>query len=139
MTNDIGTWSHMAPEVMRGENVNELADVYSFSIMLWEFTFGRPPFYGMEGAQIVYMVGLKKERPELIDRLPSRLVDLVESCWADDPDDRLDSTRIIGHLDSCKEDEEFLRAFDDFLRSRDVWEKEIEEFIADRNSNLSFK
>ena len=129
----------MAPEVMRGENVNELADVYSFSIMMWEYTFGRPPFYGMEGAQIVYMVGLKKERPELIEKVPDKLEELIDSCWSDDPEDRIDSTQLIGFLDASKNDKPFLSDFESFLADRESWEKDIEEFISDRNSNLSFK
>ena len=36
MTGQCGTYQWMAPEVVRGHNYTEKADVYSFGINLWE-------------------------------------------------------------------------------------------------------
>ena len=36
MTNKIGTFQWMAPEVIQGNSYDELADVYSYGIILWE-------------------------------------------------------------------------------------------------------
>ncbi|EQC24974.1 serine/threonine protein kinase [Saprolegnia diclina VS20] len=44
MTNGIGTYQWMAPEVISGTNYGALADVYSFGIMLSEFATHQVPY-----------------------------------------------------------------------------------------------
>src|SRR5690242_17117495 len=44
-------WS--APEVMRGESYTELADVYSFGIVLWEVLTRRPPYEGIDASVLI--------------------------------------------------------------------------------------
>jgi serine/threonine protein kinase len=39
-----GTHSYMAPEQIRGQQVDARADIYSFGCMLHEFFYGKPPF-----------------------------------------------------------------------------------------------
>ncbi|GBC04820.1 hypothetical protein RclHR1_00590006 [Rhizophagus clarus] len=44
--NDIfGVIPFMAPEILRGNPYTPASDIYSFSMIMWEFTSGVPPFY----------------------------------------------------------------------------------------------
>ncbi len=36
MTSKIGTYQWMAPEVLTGQQYSEKADIFSYSIILWE-------------------------------------------------------------------------------------------------------
>lgn len=44
MTGKIGTYQWMAPEVISSQNYTEKADVFSFSIILWEIASREPPY-----------------------------------------------------------------------------------------------
>src|SRR5690606_33989896 len=41
-----GTQSYMSPEQIRGDNIDERADLYSFGCTLHELVCGKPPFTG---------------------------------------------------------------------------------------------
>ena len=42
--NIYGVIPFMAPEILRGKPYTTASDIYSFSIIMWEFTSGMPPF-----------------------------------------------------------------------------------------------
>ena len=43
--NIYGVLPFMAPEVLRGNPYTQASDIYSFSMIMWEFISGVPPFY----------------------------------------------------------------------------------------------
>jgi len=46
MGNAMGSPTYMAPEQIGGDNVTEQADIWGFSVMLYEMICGEPPFVG---------------------------------------------------------------------------------------------
>lgn len=82
-----------APEIMKGEEYSEKADVYSLGILFSEIASRIIPFsdldvyrskffYAMEDAII------KGLRPTIPDSTPSTFATIIQSCWAPDPEQR---------------------------------------------------
>ena len=100
-----GTWLYMAPEVWASKRYDSSADMYSFSITMWEMWYGKFAFYkcheltprdleekikGKKGLRPTYVVSCRKP-PEIWERVMS-------SCWAEDPYMRPDSANCHKHL-----------------------------------------
>ena len=87
-----GTVSYMAPEQVRGENVDGRADLWALGIVLYEMLTGRKPFRGDEEVAIAHAI-LHNE-PELLsphrDRLSVALEELVRRLVQKDPARRHD-------------------------------------------------
>ena len=48
-----GTRSYMSPEQIRGQRLDERADIYSFGCMLFEIVGGKPPFTGSSTQELL--------------------------------------------------------------------------------------
>uniref|UniRef100_A0A8C4RYX9 non-specific serine/threonine protein kinase n=1 Tax=Erpetoichthys calabaricus TaxID=27687 RepID=A0A8C4RYX9_ERPCA len=59
-----GTYTHKAPELLRGEAVTPKADVYSFGITLWQMLTREPPYAG-DRQHVLYAVVAYHLRPDL--------------------------------------------------------------------------
>jgi len=89
----LGTWQWLPPEVIEHGEFTELADVYSFGVIMWELISRQYPFQKEADAQHSDIVGLKKAivkhdlRPSLdfLDDLPFKVpndyLDLMKQCW----------------------------------------------------------
>ncbi|CAM9168478.1 unnamed protein product [Discosporangium mesarthrocarpum] len=98
MTGETGSKRFMAPEVCKGIVYNEKADVYSFSIVLWEMCALTKPFAHM-GADEHYREVIEKGKRPLLDKSwPEGLNRLLESCWHDDPNRRPDARAVAARL-----------------------------------------
>ncbi|MBY0527719.1 MAG: serine/threonine protein kinase [Gemmataceae bacterium] len=60
-----GTRSYMSPEQIRGEDLDERADVYSFGATLYEIVTGRPPFRGASSLDLLNKHLYEKVLPPL--------------------------------------------------------------------------
>uniref|UniRef100_A0AAV1UKM6 Protein kinase domain-containing protein n=1 Tax=Peronospora matthiolae TaxID=2874970 RepID=A0AAV1UKM6_9STRA len=125
MTAEIGTVSWIAPEVLRGEQYSEKADVYSVGIILTELdTCRRPYSHGVPGAshrgadgnyktsntQIAVLVSAGSLRPEVHPDCPRSVRRLVDKCLAYDPEDRPSALQIHFELRNLELEEEKLLA-----------------------------
>ncbi|EAY07179.1 TKL family protein kinase [Trichomonas vaginalis G3] len=86
-TGYVGTAQWMAPEVLRSSPFyDEKVDVYSFGVLLWEMLTLHEPYSGMKQEQIVMGViesGLRPLIPQNFSH--SKLVQLIERCWSEQP------------------------------------------------------
>jgi Ca2+-binding EF-hand superfamily protein len=94
----VGSVNTMAPEVMEGKTYTRAADVYSFAMVAYEMFTGCVPFEGMRAIQLMFMV-TEGARPEINEALfPPTLGELLEQCWAPDPESRPDFDSIMTRL-----------------------------------------
>ncbi|EXX71930.1 uncharacterized protein OCT59_014875 [Rhizophagus irregularis] len=80
-----GVIPFMAPEVLRGKSYTPASDIYSFSMIMWEFTSGVPPFNNRAHDIQLSLTICKGERPEIIENTPQCYIDLMNKCWNEDP------------------------------------------------------
>ena len=82
------TLMYKAPELFDGEFC-AASEVYAFAITVWEALTGQIPWEGALEAQIMMAVCLKKERPPLAAAAAAtRLGQLAQRCWVQDPSSR---------------------------------------------------
>jgi serine/threonine protein kinase len=93
--NIYGVISFMAPEVLRGKSKTPASDIYSFSMIMWEFTSGIPPFNNRAHDIQLSLSICKGERPEIIENTPHCYVDLMKKCWNEDPLERPSSKEVL--------------------------------------------
>ena len=76
----------LQPEVLENGFYSELADVYSFALIMWE-VWTQKPFYAdiKFNAGIEYKVIHDRMRPVVPDDCPKLYRDLMEQCWQHDP------------------------------------------------------
>ena len=86
----IGTAAYMAPEQIRGEEVDTRADLFSFGILVYEMATGKRPFPGQSAADITSAI-LRDSAPSLTEvrtDLPADLSRIVERCLEKSPRER---------------------------------------------------
>ncbi|MGH3135788.1 MAG: protein kinase domain-containing protein, partial [Gaiellaceae bacterium] len=86
----LGTLDYVAPEQIRGGEVDGRADVYSLGCLLFECLTGEVPF-GRPSEVATLYAHLEDEAPRPSDRrpnLPAELDDVLGRAMAKDPDDR---------------------------------------------------
>lgn len=101
MTGKIGTSHWMAPEVLTSSKYSIKADVYSFSIVMYEVITREVPYKGKKQEEIRTQVTMNSLRPDLKQIPPScppKLVTLMTLCWKDDPEKRPSFSTILDLL-----------------------------------------
>ena len=89
-----GVVPFMAPEVLRGKPYIPASDIYSFSMIMWEFTSGITPFNNRAHDFQLSLSICKGERPEIIEKTPQCYTDLMKKCWNEDPSKRPSSLEV---------------------------------------------
>ncbi|KAK9805196.1 hypothetical protein WJX72_005376 [[Myrmecia] bisecta] len=99
MTGGLGTYAWMAPEALTNQRYSEKADVYSFSIVLWECMSRQVPFAGLHGVQAALAVVERGMRPEVPSHTPAIWAQLMRDCWAPSPEHRPSFEEIVHRLE----------------------------------------
>ncbi|CAJ1958396.1 unnamed protein product [Sphenostylis stenocarpa] len=94
-----GTYRWMAPEMIKGKCYGRKVDVYSFGLILWEMVSGTVPFQNMTPIQVAVAVADRDSRPIIPTHCPHDLRDLINQCWALNPDERLEFCQIVRVLE----------------------------------------
>ena len=88
----LGTPSYMSPEQARGDltAIGERSDVFGLGAMLYELLTGRPPFQGVDNAQVIERVLLGHITPVrvLCPDAPRELAAIAERALRSDPAER---------------------------------------------------
>jgi eukaryotic-like serine/threonine-protein kinase len=79
-----GTLSHMAPEVLSGEQADARSDVWSLGVLLYELTTGTLPFEGRTAFETSSAILNEPPRP-IPRRVPLALRLVIERCLVKDP------------------------------------------------------
>src|SRR6266540_2491407 len=83
--NDIyGILPFIAPEVLRGNPYTLASDIYSFSMIMWEFISGILPFDDKAHDFHLALNICKGECPEIVKNIPQCYIDLMKKCWDKD-------------------------------------------------------
>ncbi|POG82139.1 kinase-like domain-containing protein [Rhizophagus irregularis DAOM 181602=DAOM 197198] len=90
-----GVIPFMAPEILRGNTYTPASDIYSFSMIMWEFTSGTPPFNNRAHDIQLTLSICKGERPEIIENTPQCYVELMKKCWDETPLKRPSSEEVL--------------------------------------------
>ena len=101
-------WS--APEVLRGEQYNESADVYSAAMVFYEIWARIVPFKGMSPMEVAVQVTAEQDdgtfmRPPLAKEaealgLPCIIMDLVDDAWDNEPRKRPNFSVICDRIEA---------------------------------------
>lgn len=86
----VGTPEYMAPEQLRGEEVDPRADIYALGVVLYESLTGKLPFSGKSPYEIAAQAleGVVTPPSALEPSIPGILDRVVLTAMARDPDDR---------------------------------------------------
>ena len=132
--NDIyGVLPFVAPEVLRGKPYTLVSDIYSFSMIMWEFTSGIPPFNDKaHNLHLALNICKEDKRPEIVEKTPQCYIDLMKKCWDKDPLKRPDASEIediinnwISSIKEANIDEESKNVIIEFYKAdKDLKEKQ---------------
>ena len=94
----MGTVGYMAPEQVRGQEVDTRADIFAFGVILYEMLSGRRPFDGDSSVEVMNAI-LKEEPAELGEtnaKVSPALERIVRRCLEKRPERRFQSASDLG-------------------------------------------
>ncbi|KAG2428243.1 hypothetical protein HYH02_014425 [Chlamydomonas schloesseri] len=80
----LGSITHMAPEVLVQGRVSKSSDVYAFGILLYELYTGQHAYYDIPPPMLAYHVATAGGRPLLPPHCPTAYRALAKACWSSD-------------------------------------------------------
>jgi serine/threonine protein kinase len=83
-----GVIPYLAPEVLSKKPYTKKSDIYSFGMIMWEFTTGKKPFHDRPHNHLLILDILNGERPQVTEDTPEFYADLMKKCWDHNPENR---------------------------------------------------
>ncbi|MBS1807779.1 MAG: serine/threonine-protein kinase [Acidobacteria bacterium] len=94
----MGTIAYMSPEQVRGQDLDQRSDIFSFGLILYEMLAGRRAFQKESAAET--MAAIANEEPpdlsELNPKVTPQLEKIVQHCLEKKPEMRFQSARDLG-------------------------------------------
>ena len=128
-----GVIPFMAPEVLRGKPYTLASDIYSFSMIMWEFTSGATPFYDRAHDLQLCLSICRGERPEIIENTPQCYIDLMKKCWDEDPLKRPSALEVLNIIEKWVNPDKNIEDISEDLKNN------IMEFMEADNNTTVFK
>ncbi|CAB4408562.1 unnamed protein product [Rhizophagus irregularis] len=97
-TSIYGNLPYIAPEVIIGRGYTFKSDIYSIAMLMWEISFGQPPFMNYEHDCILAFNIIDGIRPKIISEIPSEYKCLMEQCWDANPLKRPDAKTLFDKI-----------------------------------------
>ncbi len=93
----VGTFQYMSPEQTEGNEADARSDIFSLGAVLYEMATGKRAFSGRSQATVVAAILASDPPPMSIEQpmAPPALQQVVKSCLAKDPDDRLQTAHDV--------------------------------------------
>ena len=85
-------------EVIRHESYSNMADVYSFAIVMWQLVTREDPYVNISQIEAAGKVAIEQARPPIPEGTPQAIAQLIRTCWTENPDDRLPFEQISTRL-----------------------------------------
>ncbi|KAI3355091.1 hypothetical protein L3Q82_017862 [Scortum barcoo] len=102
-----GTYTHRAPELLKGEGVSPKADIFSFGITLWQLITREQPYTG-DRQHVLYAVVAHNLRP-CVQQHPAFLSEqgrlcrtLLSRCWSAEGRCRPSAQELLPHLEQLR-------------------------------------
>jgi non-specific serine/threonine protein kinase len=91
----VGSLPYMAPEQVRGEDIDVRADVFALGTMLYELATGERPFKGASAGDLISSILRDSPPPvnQLRPELPQHLARIIRRCLHKEPDRRFQSAK----------------------------------------------
>jgi len=87
-----------APEIFDSSPFTSKADVWSYSVLLWElFSYGEHPYGSMKTWDIISYIR-DGRRLQKLETIPEDIWKLMDRCWESDPEKRPTFAEIVGCL-----------------------------------------
>lgn len=100
-----GTRSYMSPEQIRGQQMDERSDIYSFGCMAYEMLAGKPPFSGANGDELL-MRHLRAAAPNIQaqnNAITPEMSELLINMMQKEPDKRPSTmTQFLEHFQTIR-------------------------------------
>ena len=97
-TQRLGTPLYMAPELFQNAPYDHKIDVYAFAMLTFEIVTTINPFADMSNPMALGMKIVQGVRPEIPETCPEVYRKLIDVCWAQEPSQRPEFTRIVEQL-----------------------------------------
>ncbi|RIB13256.1 kinase-like domain-containing protein [Gigaspora rosea] len=114
-----GMQAYIDPQCLKSESYkrSKKSDIYSFGVILWEISSGRPPFQSLAKIPYGIVIHVSQGGREIpIEGTPSSYIQLYEKCWNYDPNQRPELEEISRKLMDLSENENFgASKFDEFI------------------------
>ena len=101
-SNVLGTPAYISPEIYNKNKHGKESDVYAFSITLYEIITNEKPFANLNRFQIMHEITSNNYRPPFNKKIPECYKKLIESCWAEKPEERPTFDEILEKLKTDK-------------------------------------
>lgn len=93
----------MAPEVIRHEAYSHQADVYSFSLVVWQLITHEEPFAKNSQLEAAQLVAMHESRPLFPEGTPKEIEEIISRGWSADPSVRPSFDDLCTELQSLGE------------------------------------